>query len=213
MRLIPICLILVFGLAACQADDPPVEEAAPQPEFQTEPEVSEPEVATREENDAVEEVAQRRERLREELREHRRQAAEGDSLAERGRALTPTESEWWHDEGLVVELGLLEEQVHALDQAAERRDQARRDVRHRMIELRREMTRDAADPEDAVPDETDTGALRERLTRERESIDQDWRADVEGILEPEQLELLEAARPEALEERIDRLPEPGNEGR
>jgi hypothetical protein len=206
MRRFPICLILAIGLAACQADDPPLEEAAAEPEFRTEPDVPEPEVATPEDQEAVEEVVQRRERLREELREHRRRAAEADTPAERDRGLTPPQSEWWSDESLVVELGLLEEQVHALEQATERRDQARRDVRYRMIELRRQMTRDVAEPGDRMPDETEASELRKRLTRERETIDRQWRAEVEGILKPDQLDQLEAVRPEALQQRTDRLP-------
>lgn len=203
MRFIPLYLVLVIALAACETDDPPPPDpATAEPELQPDPDVTEPEVATRDENDAVEEVRQRRERLREEMREHRR-TAEEEGLADRSRGVAEPESDWWYDEALVVELGLDEQQVTAIEQAAQTRRGIQQDGRRQMVELRRQLSRDLAGEDDEPP--VEAREQRERLRQELEQADHDWQLALEEILDPGQFEQLEDARPDALSPRVERM--------
>ncbi len=196
MRLIPLYLILVFALAACGTDEPPPPDPeGAEPKLRPEPDAQEPEVATRDDDEALEEVRQRRERLREEMREHRRTAVE-DDRGDRTRTMTEAETDWWQDEALIAELGLDEHQLGDIEEAAATHRQTHQEGRRQMVELRRQLSRDLAEEGEEGPAEA--RQQREQLRRELEAADRDWQSALENILDPSQLEQLEATRPDAL---------------
>jgi hypothetical protein len=203
MRFIPLYLVLALALAACGTEEPPPpdpDRAAP--ELQPDPDVPEPEVATRDDDDRVEEVRERRERLREEMREHRR-TAEEEGVPERSPGVAEPETDWWLDDALVVELNLDEQQITAIEEAAVIRREAHDDGRRQMVELRRQLSRDLA--EEGEEAGADAREQRERLRAELEAADRDWQVALEEILEPSQIEQLEAVRPDALSPQVERM--------
>lgn len=202
MRFIPFYLVLILALAACGTEEPPPPDPAPaEPELQADPDVEEPEAATRDDEDALEEVRQRRERLREEMREHRRTGAE-DGRRDRPRAATEPETDWWRDEAMVTELGLDDQQIVAIEEAATIHRQARSEGRRQMVELRRQLSRDrTGEPGDGAAEAREQ---REQLRGKLEAANRDWRMALEETLDASQLEQLEAARPEALSPRMQR---------
>jgi len=205
MRLIPFYLLLVIALAACGTEEPP----PPGPdtteaERQAEPDVSEPEVATPDDDETTEAVRERRERLREEMREHRRTAAEDDRVARsRPSTATETETDWWHDEALAADLELDEQQRIDIEEAATTHRQMHREGRRQMVELRRQLSRDLAEEDEQG--QTEAREQREQLRHRLEAADRDWQAALEDILEPSQLERLEAIRPDALRPDVRRV--------
>ncbi len=203
MRLIPLYLILIFALAACGGEEPPPPDPdTAAPELQPDPDVPVPEVATRDEEATIDEVAERRERLREEMREHRRTAAQEDE-DERPRFATDTEADWWHDEALTVELGLDEQQILDIEEAATIHRQTHEAGRRQMVELRRQLSRDLGEEDQEGLSEA--REQREQLQRELDAADRDWQVALEDILDPSQLEQLEATRPDALTPRVRRM--------
>ena len=202
MRFIPLYMLLILALVACGGEEPPPPSPPPaETEMQPEPDVDDPEVATRDEAEDVDEVRERRDRLREEMREHRQTAAEGE-IDQRPRGEAEPETDWWHDETVVAELGLDEQQLLAIEEAATLRRETRDDGRRQMVELRRQLSRDLA--EEAEEETADLRAQRDELRERLDAADRDWRGAVEEILDPTQLEQLEASDPDALSPRLRR---------
>lgn len=190
-----LVLILASSLVACGDSPDPGPEPDDPPSTAVADETQESEAGRAREQE-------RRERLREAMREHREQTAtEQDDRAsqqrERLRARREAATDWWKDSELAGELGLSEEQLDRIGEADKRRRQERTEARQHMLESRRGLSRALAEGD---RDESRTHLDARSQAREQMAAAEDeWLRTVIDTLEGDQLERLRQLRPHALE--------------
>lgn len=116
---------------------------------------------------------------------------------QRIREQRQTDSGWWDDEALSERLGLESEQRAALLDARQALHSARLEGRTRLRE-QRSAVRSRQDREDAERLE-ELRQSREAIRGDMEAAEQVWQTAVGRILNQDQLELLQAEHPEALD--------------
>lgn len=202
MRTIVAAPMLILVMIACTPDEEPVEAESGTVESgtvdQTEPAPIVEETSPVESDDDARLVQERRERLREAMREHRQATHEATPEMPRRTTLRQQRDRtpWWHDDDLVAALDLDSDQLEAIEQATAELEQARAVARREMVELRRQLARGLSEDDSQQADQATT--QRERLQRQLDEAAQHWERAIGEILEPSQLEHLEAEHPEAL---------------
>lgn len=179
-------------MSACSAPDDPAGETPPEREPDAVEAEQRPSAGEEADFDSLESV--RRERLREAMTQHRQEALEDDQMVnrrERLRDLRSLRAAWWEDETLIADLALSDEQIEALREADEIRQQARIKVRQELAAARRDSSGTTGDSE-AQADQ------RGKIQQQLQKAEDDWQRTVVAILDDDQLQQLDELYPHAL---------------
>ena len=204
MRTIAVAMILTLALAACAPDEQPAASQTGTVEPDEQKTVDSERIRKTEQDHQS--AQERREQLREAMREHRQATRDSkpekprrERMGERGR--TP----WWQDQAIIASLDLDSGQIGAIEQAATDYHQAQAGTRQEMAELRRRVSRSL--PEGDSEQAATISADHARLQQQLQSANQRWEHTIADILAPAQFDLLQNDHPEALSAPLARRTE------